>query len=144
MGMRRLIILAILMFGSLICTGQSDELLQYKWKNRVFVIFSQNHADDSVQAQYSKLIADKKGMEVRKLVVISATPSTMRQLYPKKTKSTSSELWEDVKLSDLPYEAVLIGLDGKEKDRFISPVSASILFDKIDTMPMRKAEMRGY
>jgi hypothetical protein len=40
------------------------------------------------------------------------------------------------------FVVVLVGRDGGEKFRSEEPVSAQELFDRIDTMPMRRREMR--
>jgi hypothetical protein len=60
-------------------------------------------------------------------------------LYSAETES----VWQQNKIDkDSAFTFILIGRDGGEKYRSVTPVSAAALFEQIDAMPMRRSEMR--
>ncbi|MEO0728414.1 MAG: DUF4174 domain-containing protein, partial [Bacteroidota bacterium] len=56
--------------------------------------------------------------------------------------TNSSTLYEQFNTAQAPFQVFLLGLDGGVKLRQQAPVSREDIFDLIDTMPIRRAEMR--
>ena len=68
-----------------------------------------------------------------------------RILFPKEREAQwtySSDLYQRHTESSVPFSIILIGLDGGIKLRQQELLTAKELFRIIDSMPMRKAEMR--
>lgn len=104
-------------------TAQS--LYDFKWKNRVIIVFSEN--DVLAQKQLSTFKEDQAGMDDRDLVVFM---------------NPVSQEMKDLKSTDHFFEVVLIGKDGTVKKRKDALMTTEELFAIIDGMPMRQSEMR--
>lgn len=81
-----------------------------------------------VKQQQALLDKEARGLQERDMQVVLAAGK--QDLY-KKYKVAASE----------PFVLVLVGKDGGEKYRSSRPVLPSAIFDIIDAMPMRQAEM---
>ena len=107
-------------------------LEKYKWKNRIALIFASSDQNEEWIKQRNLLESDSAGLKERDLLVFLVTPDTGRQL-------NSLKKYYEVRES---FTFVLIGKDGGEKLTSYSAVSLQRLFGLIDSMPMRKAEMK--
>ena len=119
----------------------SQSLSEYQWENRLIVIFTETDNSKEFQNQMEILNEDQKGLNDRKLKVINAIPGTHQTIFPEKSGWQSSNLYQK-KESKTDFEVILMGLDGGVKLRQTKPVETKQLFDLIDSMPMRQAEMR--
>ncbi|MUP45298.1 DUF4174 domain-containing protein [Gramella sp. BOM4] len=119
--------------------GQS--LDKYQWKHRLFLVFTEEAESNLLQEQLKLLKKKKEEFEERKLKLIHVIPGKQRELLPVQTQWQNSELFQQKK-KDSGFEVVLIGLDGGAKLREPKIVQPEEIFDLIDSMPMRQAEMR--
>ena len=119
----------------------SQSLSEYQWKNRLIVIFTETSNSREFQKQMDILNQDQAGLNDRKLKVIHAIPDKHQIVFPEKSGWQNSNLYQK-KESKIDFEVILIGLDGGVKLRETNPLEIEKLFDLIDSMPMRKAEMR--
>lgn len=103
-------------------TAQS--LYDFKWKNRVIIVFSDN--DVLAQKQLTAFKEDQAGMDDRDLLVFM---------------NPESEEMKQLKSADHFFEVVLIGKDGTVKHRKDALMTTKELFGIIDKMPMRQREM---
>jgi len=114
------IIVACLMVG---CAGTltSDtvlpDLTAHQWRHRVVVIDTPSPQSVDYLRQTKALEAASVGLRERDVVIVTQAASTFR--------------------------VRLIGKDGGVKFSRITPVDAETLFDLIDAMPMRQAELSG-
>lgn len=119
------------------------DLNDYKWKDRVLLIFSPNTFNSDYREMRKTLKNSRNGMRERDLIVFYALrqrgASTKGKLIP---KQTVSDLRESFNLSPSDFTVILIGKDGTEKLRRSESISASTLFDEVDEMPMRRLEMK--
>lgn len=112
-----------------------EKLERLTWKNRVVVIYSP--ADGSRQMQQQLLTLSQKNAEVkdRDIVVIECVKPAL--------SSEDKNLINRRFNHDLAKFGVwLIGKDGSVKMSSTQPVAAEKLFELIDTMPMRRNEMK--
>jgi hypothetical protein len=93
------------------------DLAAHQWKHRV-VLLSAPSASDSTYRDQLALFADRKpDMDERDIVVLSQFDSAA-------------------------FQAVLVGKDGGRKREQAKPMDPDDLFALIDSMPMRRSEMR--
>ena len=121
----------------------SFDLKEYRWENRLLVVF----AEQSTTSAYQVLITDidrlRDDFDDRDMVLIS--------LFEKETsiaadrsidKDIADQLRQKFEVKPGSYRVFLIGKDGGIKRKGGSEVSLQDLFGLIDTMPMRRNEMR--
>jgi hypothetical protein len=115
----------------------------YKWQNRVLLIFSPNTYNPQYRAQVETLKNKRSGINERDLkifyVLEQSSASVKDALIP---DDASKELRNDFDIPQADYAVILIGKDGTEKLRTGEALSTDKLFKKIDSMPMRKLEMQ--
>ncbi len=114
------------------------------WNDRVILLFTSSRQQDALQQQLSILTEEAEEVTARDLVIYTILPDEGempggRSLSPEKARS----LYHTYGITPgTGFIFMLIGKDGTEKMRKKEPVSARELFSLIDSMPMRKAEMR--
>ncbi|MEM7486721.1 MAG: DUF4174 domain-containing protein [Bacteroidota bacterium] len=107
----------------------SQELAQYKWQNRLVILVSLDLESESMKKQEKQFHDTKKAMEDREMVVL--------RLSPKSKELKAYNISQN-------YEGVLlIGKDGGLKAKYDFVVAPSVIFELVDSMPMRRAEMRN-
>ena len=139
--MRLLIILSFMLIPSLM-VGQALE--DFRWKSRLIVVFTPSASNTQYQEQVKVLLDNEEALEDRKLTVISITSETPTR-NPDKFLSPelAEKYYQHFRVDPKQFETILVGLDGgakyRSKDRVTNP---SAFFDLIDTMPMRRQELR--
>ena len=123
---------------------ENFDLSDYKWDNRVLLVFSPNTFNADYRDLSSDLKKAKAGIQERDLEVFYAleqrSASAKGQILPDEvTQSLRAQF--DVSTSD--FAIILIGKDGTEKLRADKSISTKELFEEIDSMPMRKLEMKN-
>lgn len=136
-----------LIFGCIFFTYMNGQNLdQHLWKNRVIIIKS-NHPESSIlQKQVAELTQFNEEMGERKLVLYQITQDQYK--YINFQNITTQNSWHNLKNSRLQkltksgdFKVQLIGLDGGIKLEQAAILTAQELFNLIDSMPMRKAEI---
>jgi len=136
--MKKLLIFSFIFISFQIMSSQS--LSEYQWKNRLVVIFSDS---EELEKQLYEFKNETKAFQERKLLLIQVASGRSRILIPEICEWQDSKLYQDLKIEKKPdFEIILIGLDGGMKLRQQELLETKKLFDIIDSMPMRKAEMR--
>lgn len=108
----------------------------YRWKNRILVVF--NELEEFKESQKEILDLDIPGLLDRDMVIFGLGVENGPYRY---TDNFSIEGLREA--HDLGGSSVaLFGKDGTVKARWDRAVSTSELFDIIDSMPMRRREMR--
>lgn len=135
-------ILHWILFGFLLLSANQNPLEGYRWKNRIIIIsaptenmalrnqiFSLNEAKDEMQDRDLKILQLINGSG--HLDNLDSLDEASVQIIRKKHGIKEDE-----------FELLLIGKDGTVKLRRNAYVSPQILFDLIDSMPMRRSEMK--
>ena len=123
--------------------AQTSYLDQFQWKNRLILIVSNEKSTESFESQMQVLGALEGGFDERKLLVIHIKKDQFKLInQPNNEWILNSDLYEQFNTQDKNFQTILIGLDGGVKLRRNEVVSKQEIFDLIDSMPMRRAEMR--
>ncbi|MBT8295276.1 MAG: DUF4174 domain-containing protein [Gramella sp.] len=120
----------------------SQSVSNYQWKNRLLIVLTENAENSLVKEQLSILEGNLKELKERKLELIQVQPGKQKKLLLAGTDWESSNIYKELKGNEADFEVLLIGLDGSIKLRQTKPVKTKQLFDLIDSMPMRQAEIR--
>ena len=140
--MRSIRILLILTFLMAFSKIFSQDLGAYQWKNRIILLKDTHLDSDWLQAQLKRLRFNSEALLEREVLLFLLTDTSV---YDEKLNKTSLQVAAIVTKYELSnFEGlVLIGKDGstKLKEQFI--VNPSTIFDLIDGMPMRAAEIKN-
>jgi hypothetical protein len=95
------------------------DLEAYRWKSRVLLNFGEPiKLSAKIQSAFKE----------RDLVLLQATSPELRKAFQVESS----------------FALILIGKDGGEKARWLTPVDPQTIANLIDTMPMRQSEMRRH
>ncbi|MFX0197617.1 MAG: DUF4174 domain-containing protein [Candidatus Hodarchaeota archaeon] len=115
---------------------------KYRWKNRLILIFATSSKDNSYLKQKSEFEGKADELKDRDIVVIELLKGGKSMMVDMPlTNEQQSFLRKQFEVSD-DFVLILIGKDGTVKLRTERSVLADDLFGLIDSMPMRKDEMR--
>lgn len=121
----------------------SQSLSEFQWKNRLVVIFSETEDTEEIEKQTQLFNKELKGFKDRKLKLILVLPTKQKVIIPETSNWKDSNLFHELKGQDKTvFEVILIGLDGGVKLRQENILEPKKLFNLIDSMPMRQAEIR--
>ena len=108
----------------------------YRWKNRILVVF--NTGDEFKTSQKEILEQDIPGLLDRDMIILGL--GGVHEPYKIDSTLDLGDLREAHNLGG--SSIALFGKDGSVKARLDRTVSISEVFDIIDSMPMRRREMR--
>lgn len=112
--------------------SERDPLDAYSWSSRPLVVLAPSPDDARVAEMRKRVAAHKEGFAERDMVLLEATGSDAR----------SRALRERLEVPTTAFAVILVGKDGGVKLRKDAPVALADVFALIDTMPMRRDEMR--
>jgi hypothetical protein len=120
----------------------AQDLKKYQWKNRIILLKDIRFDSDKLQDQLDLLHVNTEKLEARDLLIFIVTDESVFDNSKIKTKLNSSSIIKKYGLADF-NGLVLVGKDGgvKLKESFI--VNPKTIYNLIDSMPMRQAEMRS-
>lgn len=116
--------------------------LKLDWRNRLVLIFAPSSKEGSYLEQKSKFEGKAGELEDRDIIIIELLKSgiSMTAEIPLNNEQQSFLRKKFEVIDDFVF--ILMGKDGTVKLRAKEPVSSDDLFSLIDSMPMRKEEMR--
>ena len=119
------------------------ELTSYRWKNRLLLVFSPAESDPSFVVFDQNVSIKSLGVEDRDLIVfrIFEKGSSFRGGQPL-SKEDAQNLRNHFNVKPGQFTVILIGKDGTIKMVREHLVELHEIFDLIDSMPMRRQEMR--
>jgi hypothetical protein len=121
----------------------SMDLNQFKWENRLLLLFAPQDNDASFRALYREISAQPLEISDRDLVVfriLESGPSYMSNTRIEPT--TAAILREKFAVPVGNFTCILIGKDGGVKLKQTAQIKIEHIFALIDAMPMRREEMR--
>ncbi|WP_047548050.1 DUF4174 domain-containing protein [Psychroserpens sp. Hel_I_66] len=122
----------------------AQDLQKHQWKNRLLLVLTDDINNQEFKTQIETLEKDINGLKERKLIIYQVIPQQHKTGFDNDDHwITSSNLYQDFKTKDKPFEIILIGLDGGDKLRQHTVLTTEKLFSIIDAMPMRRAEIRN-
>lgn len=116
----------LLIAMSVAVSASAQKLSDFRWENRVVLVFGDSQNKQLLTKQKEAFDAQKKGLEERDLKVFVNPETKEMQKLRNKTG----------------FEVILIGKDGGVKKRKAELMTTEELFGIIDAMPMRRSEMR--
>ena len=119
----------------------AQDLSKHQWKDRLVLIIAEEK-NEKFQQQITELKKHQQGLKERKLVIYQILPTKYSTGFEEENWQQSSELYHKYKAEKSGFRVILIGLDAGEKLDQTEILSAEKLFNTIDSMPMRRAEMR--
>ncbi len=115
---------------------------QYKWKNRLLVIYASESDDPDFERQLNNFAKHRTGYEERDLLVLHLSDNFVKS-QPNGNLLTVNVSQAHNFLSitkEDGFKVFLIGKDGSIKKHQTTPMSNQNLFATIDAMPMRQRE----
>lgn len=123
-----------------------DPLSEFRWENRILLISAplDTLTGEELQALRKVLTTEAKPLRERDLIVIDLSQRPLNLPNAKRLSQAKSDLLSrKLKLSEATGPVyLLLGKDGGEKARQSPQLDLAKLFALIDTMPMRRAEMK--
>lgn len=143
--MKALIPALICLFASACTSAQpieSVDLDKYKWKNRVLVLFAASDDDAAYERMKSALDDAQEDVDDRDLVLLEVVGNQCVVEGVVAAEAACSTLRDRFGMSADKYGLMLLGKDGQIKLKGNESTSVHDVFGLIDTMPMRRREMR--
>jgi uncharacterized DUF497 family protein len=136
--------IAFIIFACLIFSKMNgQDLIQHKWKERIIIVQTTEGVTPIFERQISEFMEAKEEFAERKLVLYKVVDDKYSIFdYQDEKKSTDWIKTAD-NLSKLDaFRVILIGLDSEVKLGQTEFLSRTELFELIDSMSMRKAEIK--
>ncbi len=125
---------------------QAQDLKKHRWEHRIVIIKTTDVHSKTYQEQRKEFNTALQELAERRLVMYTIEGETFSFINPKNTEqNTSGELTGKLKSilnADTTFEVILLGLDGGIKLQQTQVLTRKELFRIIDSMPMRRNEMR--
>ena len=115
------------------------QLEQHQWEHRLILLFAEAPSQTIYQQQMEQLKADSAGLADRDLRIYSFFAQSSQ---PNMSESAREEIQREYNPREEAFLCILIGKDGGVKARKTNLYPREDIFDLIDSMPMRRAEMR--
>lgn len=133
-------LLLSLWIGSVNTQGQ--DLSEHRWKNRILLVLTSDTLAPVYRQQLDSIGSDPEGVAERKLVIYKVTPSVYQQGMANGKWVRSPGLYTRYHRQGNTFDLVLIGLDGSVKRRTQVLTPMAEIYSWIDSMPMRREELR--
>lgn len=143
-------ILIVMMVFAVLSTGggrdaaaQAPDLSQYMWKNRLLLIFAPTRSHSLFDALRQALSAREAEVSDRDLVIfqiLESGPSVVNIAVI--DHNMADALRERFNIARGEFKVILIGKDGGVKLERSVQTNLQDIFALIDSMPMRRQEMR--
>jgi hypothetical protein len=137
------ILLAALVSISAMPAKAAEPLASLTGKKRVLLLFSKSRSDAQLDRQMALLNDQRSGFDARKTVVFTVAGGRDPMAfigYASLPFGAARDLQAQFSPAAQGMTVILVGLDGTEKGRWQHPVDPQVLFDLIDSMPMRQEE----
>lgn len=138
-------LLLLFAFGLLApLTGSGQNLLEkYQWKNRLVLVFSDNDGQSMAEQQINWLKKNGQDLAERELLYFWFGEENADMSISGFPAQEVASLRERYNPEGKPFLLLLIGKDGGVKMIRTTAVEPREIFDLIDSMPMRRSEMKG-
>lgn len=120
-----------------------NPLKKHLWKQRVLIVTASSPTNVGYKRQDQLLTKGKKGMKERDLVIYRLySDHWLNPDHHSLSKEQADMIYDAYQIIPKTFSVILIGKDGNVKMRKDDIVSTREIFQLIDSMPMRKKEMR--
>jgi hypothetical protein len=138
-----MLLMAVLVFSSRAAQSHSLDLSEFQWKNRLLILFAPNRNHPLFDAFRKSLAANRSEAADRDLVIFEILESDVSSMNNEPINSDTPRLLrETFDAQPGAFTVILIGKDGGVKLKRRDHADLEEIFDLIDSMPMRREEMR--
>ncbi len=123
--------------------GSAQELTDYRWKNRVLLLFDESWESVAIKSQLEKFSKVREEMVDRDLILFIVTHKGIFTESGRPQDMLLKDAYDTANVSEKFKGIVLIGKDGGIKLKKDLEINPQLVFDLVDSMPMRKAEMQS-
>lgn len=117
---------------------EAQDISDYKWKNRIVILYENDTNTTDVKSALEIIDNNASKFTERDILVFVYKDNLLYSVDRKPTEIKKSEILPEI------YDGyILIGKDGGIKSKAQYPFNLQKLFNLIDSMPMRKSEMRN-
>lgn len=121
----------------------SMDLTPFEWKNRLLIIFAPDSHHPHLKQIQAEISNENAGVEDRDLVVFEVLEKDPSHMNGSRLSHADADaLRERFEISRNTYALIVVGKDGGVKLKRSERVPLSEVFALIDSMPMRRDEMR--
>ena len=131
-----MIMLKLLMTASLMAADPTS-ISAMKWEKRVLLVSAPDANDPSLNDQRRIIARWRAGAEERDITIVEVVGNKVAG-----ASDSAATLRQRYRLPTASFAVVLIGKDGGGKLRGTRPISAAMLEETIDAMPMRRGGKR--
>lgn len=124
----------------------AQDLKSQKWEHRIILILSNDSNSSKTNDQLTQFSNRNSELLERKILIYLITPEStviLDEFLEEKVVVKDKHLWKKHHSKDEPFIICLIGLDGGTKFTSYEVTKPSEIFDLIDSMPMRRSELRS-
>ncbi|MGF1525436.1 MAG: DUF4174 domain-containing protein [Candidatus Competibacterales bacterium] len=121
----------------------ANPLTDLRWQHRPLLVFAPSHEAAPYQALTQYLMDRQAALLERDMVVLHLFPTAGRLDDQPLAGEDVAALRRHFAVADAEFRAVLVGKDGGQKGRWSEADILDQVFALIDTMPMRRREMRS-
>ncbi|NGP75810.1 DUF4174 domain-containing protein [Balneolaceae bacterium YR4-1] len=119
------------------------QLSDYRWENRLLLVFAPSQENDDYQKQLEELNSNREGVLDRDLKIVHLFSDDASNIDGQQIDDKSTEdIYKKYEVTPGQYTVILIGKDGTVKLRTGNLLTNKEVFGLIDSMPMRQREMR--
>ncbi len=118
---------------------------EHRWQNRLVLILVDSPEDSLALKQLKEFQDAEEELLEYKLKIYLVAPEKCQMVLPssKSEKSNPKTAYDRYATPNVPFEVILIGLDGGIKMRKNKVVPRQEIYALIDGMPIRRAEKRS-
>lgn len=121
-------------------TFQSSPFGNYQWKNRIIVVSADQESE--LEKQVATFQNTNEAFYERDLILVTLNKNQLSIDGQDASHISAAQLRDYYNLPSQGFRLLLIGKDGGTKLSSSSIVDHQKIYNLIDSMPMRKAEMR--
>ncbi|NHF60792.1 DUF4174 domain-containing protein [Flavobacteriaceae bacterium TP-CH-4] len=121
----------------------AQELADYQWSNRILVLVDTDHRSKALQSQLRLLQESSDDLVDRDLIIFLVDNTQIRNAKGEPIPMDREKVLKTIQVKNDFSGVVLIGKDGGVKFKETFQVAPQQVFDLIDSMPMRRSELRN-
>lgn len=115
---------------------------ELRWQRRPLLIFAPDQTSDSLQKQTEPITDVREKIDERDMAILQIVGSRGTIDGQPLTSESVRQLRSRYDIDQDQFAVLLVGKDGTVKLKRNEPVAWKTLFERIDSMPMRKREMQ--
>lgn len=124
-------------------TALDVDFERFQWKKRLLFIFAPESTDPFFNTLVNEITARKDDVDDRDLVVFEILESGVSSMNRNELDpQQAASLRRHFKIPQSTFAVILLGKDGTQKLKRDGRVELDEIFRLVDSMPMRKDEMR--